>query len=123
MLRTRLTLSFALATILAVGITAAPNDAEACGCFSPPVPDPASSDAYAVNQQAEQIVFEQLDENTVRAHVLIRYAGDPASFAWIVPVPEVPELALSPIELFGLVDAQTGPILDVFEQSSRACEV
>ena len=59
-----------------------------------PPPDPPPGEvSYAVNQQAEQIIFEA-EPGWVTAHVLIRYAGDPAQFAWIVPVPEVPELAI-----------------------------
>ena len=72
-----------------------PQLAEACGCFSPPVPDPVAGDEFAVNQEAEQIIFEVPGDGTVTAHVLIRYQGKPSSFTWIVPVPSVPELALS----------------------------
>ncbi len=92
-------------------------DAEACGCLSPPVPDPVSEEAYAVNQQAEQIIFEVAD-GEVSAHVLIRYAGDPAQFAWILPVPVPPtELALSESVAFGLIDDSTAPVINVGRES------
>ena len=79
--------------------------AEACGCISPPA---VSEGEYAVNQQAEQIIFE-VEPGWVTAHVLIKYAGAPESFAWIIPVPEAPELAISPASAFGLLDQLTRP--------------
>ena len=88
-----------------------PNEAEACGCLSPPIPE-VSSEEYAVNQQSEQIIFE-VEGGFVTAHVLIRYAGAPESFAWIVPVPSVPELSLSETLAFGLLDTATEPLVSV----------
>ncbi len=87
-----------------------PPPAEACGCLSPPAP--VGDEEFAVNQQAEQIIFE-VEPGFVTAHVLIQYAGAPASFAWIVPVPTVPELSLSATGAFGLLDALTAPAVGV----------
>jgi MYXO-CTERM domain-containing protein len=87
--------------------------AHACGCLSPPA---VSEGEYAVNQRAEQIIFE-VEPGWVTAHVLIKYAGDPAKFAWIVPVPEVPELAISPLTAFGILDRATAPIVNVDVQN------
>jgi len=84
--------------------------AHACGCLSPPVP--IGDGAFAVNQSAEQIIFET-EPGWVTAHVLIKYAGDPAKFAWIVPVPEVPTLGISPISAFGVLDKLTAPNVTV----------
>lgn len=96
---------------------ASPSIADACGCFSPPIPMPGAVD-FAVNQQAEQIIFEvEPDGEHIVAHVLIRYAGDPTQFAWLVPVPSVPELELSFAETFGLIDAQTKPNVDVYTEN------
>jgi hypothetical protein len=67
---------------------------------------------YAVNQEAEQIIFEA-EPGWVTAHVMIRYAGDPAQFAWIVPVPEVPELGVSPVSTFALLDQLTAPQITI----------
>lgn len=94
----------ALCALLATTLLSA-RPAAACGCFSPPVP--TSIEGYAVNQLAEQIIFEVVDEDTVTAHVLISYAGDPASFAWLVPVPSVPELDISETMAFGILDQAT----------------
>ncbi|MDQ3338360.1 MAG: DUF2330 domain-containing protein [Myxococcota bacterium] len=96
--------------------------AEACGCLSPPA---VTEGDYAINQSAEQIVFE-VEPGWVTAHVLIRYAGDPSQFAWLVPVPEVPELGVSPSSAFGLLDRATAPITriqttDLCPRSEWAC--
>lgn len=97
----------ALVAVIAMGATLLGGEhvAEACGCLSPPA---VTEGDYAVNQRAEQIIFE-VEPGWVTAHVLISYAGAPESFAWIVPVPEVPELGLSPVSAFGLVDRLTAP--------------
>ncbi|HVK78111.1 MAG TPA: DUF2330 domain-containing protein [Kofleriaceae bacterium] len=101
------------AAAAAAAITAgAVRVAEACGCLSPPVPAPLGDEDYAVNQQAEQLIFE-VEDGWVTAHVLIKYAGAPEQFAWIVPVPEVPELSLSPTAAFGLLDRATAPQISV----------
>src|SRR5688572_20263142 len=97
-------LGFAVAVAVQVAYT---PPAHACGCLSPPA---VSEGEYAVNQSAEQIIFE-VEPGWVTAHVLIKYAGEPASFAWIVPVPEAPELGLSPASAFGLLDSVTEPII------------
>jgi hypothetical protein len=105
------------AAAVAATLLAAPAPrANACGCFSPPVPESVDDSGYAINQQAEQIIFE-VEEDHVTAHVSIRYAGDPESFAWIVPVPSVPDLDLSSAALFGLLDATTAPITNVRAES------
>lgn len=48
-------------------------------------------------------------DGTITAHVMIRYAGAPESFAWIVPVPSAPTLALSESSAFGAIDSRTRP--------------
>jgi hypothetical protein len=88
-----------------------PAPARACGCFTPPLPKPGMVD-FAINQQAEHIIFEvEPDGQHITAHVLIRYAGDPEQFAWIVPVPSVPELDISYGSAFGFLDQQTQPTI------------
>ena len=96
---------------LALGVVAALSGllghgvAQACGCFSPPV----SFDDFEISQQAEQIIFE-VDEaaGQVTAHVSIRYVGDPASFAWLVPVPNIVDVEVSEALLaFSLLDQTT----------------
>ena len=102
--------------LLALGLAAAAavqlvevRQARACGCLSPPA---VTEGDYAIAQASEQIIFE-VTPGWVTAHVLIRYAGDPAQFAWLVPVPEVPDLSISPVSAFGLLDAATAPQVSV----------
>ena len=94
---------------LAAALPLAPRDAAACGCVTP------AATSVSVNQQAEQIIFE-IDPGFITAHVLIQYAGDPSQFAWLVPVPSVPELGLSPPEVFALLDAVTSPQISVYDE-------
>lgn len=111
-------LQIAAAAVAACAVTLADvPTARACGCLAPPVPDPVNDDTFAVNQQAEQIIFETRD-GTTTAHILIRYAGDPAQFAWILPVPVVPDdLALSESVAFGLIDDASAPTVSVGRES------
>ena len=67
-------LATAVAGVLLVDVPRA----DACGCLSPPA---VSEGDFAVNQQSEQIIFE-VEPGWVTAHVLINYAGDPASFGY-----------------------------------------
>src|SRR5665647_486699 len=107
-----------LSLLIALGaLVADPRVSEACGCLSPPAVPVGD---YAVNQQSEQIIFE-VEPGWVTAHVLIKYAGKPESFAWIIPVPEVPELSLSPISAFGMLDRLTAP--DVGVNVENICPV
>jgi hypothetical protein len=103
----------ALALALAATLISDIPRADACGCLSPPA---VTEGDYAVNQEAEQIIFEA-EPGWVTAHVLIRYAGDPAQFAWLIPVPEVPELSLSPISAFALLDNLTAPDVTVDQEN------
>jgi MYXO-CTERM domain-containing protein len=109
----------AVALVAAASVTfAGLRVADACGCVSPPA---VTEGDYAVNQQAEQIIFE-VEPNYVTAHILIKYAGDPAAFAWIVPVPEAPEeMSISPAAAFGLLDDLTAP--DVAVTVENLCPV
>lgn len=117
--------AFAVVTAMLVA-TRGIRAADACGCLSPPA---VTSGEFAVNQEAEQLIFEVDPATTgwVTAHVLIKYAGAPDKFAWIVPVPEVPELGLSPTGAFGLLDQLTAPdvavqVEDICPRSAWACD-
>lgn len=108
----RVAIWLSLAAVLGT-LVGEPKVADACGCVSPPA---VTAGDYAVNQRAEQIIFE-VEPNWVTAHVLIKYSGKPESFGWLVPVPEVPELAISPISAFGLIDKATEPDITVDTQN------
>ncbi len=106
------------AAVCACVLAATESRAEACGCLSPPQPPPGGGEDISINQSAEQIIFE-VEEGFVTAHVLIQFAGKPDQFAWIVPVPSVPELGLSPESGFGFLDRQSRPDLSL--SGSDAC--
>jgi hypothetical protein len=89
------------------------SQALACGglfCSAPTLP---------VDQTGERIVFA-IDENAgkIEMHTQIAYEGPADKFAWLVPVPEVPELFLSTEALFTFLDRNTAPIFNL----SQICE-
>lgn len=89
------------------------SQALACGglfCSAPTLP---------VDQTGERIVFA-IDEEAgkVEMHTQIAYAGPAESFAWLVPLPTVPELFVSADELFTFLDRNTAPIF----QLQQICE-
>lgn len=87
---------------LAAAVGLAPAAASACGGFF--------CSATPVDQQAERIVFVQEDETTLRAIVEIQYQGDRTNFAWVVPVPSVPELDTFYPQAFQALDLATQPV-------------
>ena len=82
---------FALTLGLALAI---PNTASACGGFFCNPNEP-------VDQAGEDILFAvDTEAETVTVHVQIQYQGPAEEFAWVVPVPAVPEIELSTDALF-----------------------
>ncbi|MBK7584355.1 MAG: DUF2330 domain-containing protein [Myxococcales bacterium] len=72
-----------------------PRAADACGgtfCDSGP-------QAMPVDQSGENILFA-LDGTSVEAHVQIQYQGSADRFAWVVPMPEVPDVTVGSQPLF-----------------------
>ena len=61
-----------------------------------------------MNQVAENILFIQ-GEGTVTTHVQIQYSGTAADFAWVLPLPAVPELAVSHNQIFAQLQGATQP--------------
>ena len=98
-----------LVTLLAIGaatfgiaMTVQAKRAEACGCFAPPDP------SVPIVQAGERIVFEAKD-GIVTAHIQIQYSGSADDFAWLVPIPSVPEIGVGTSELFTQVINATQP--------------
>lgn len=90
-----------LASALGAGFALAPAAALACGGFF--------CNASPVDQQAERIIFVQEDSDTVTSYVEIVYQGEPEGFAWVVPVPSVPELDTWHAGGFNALDLLTQP--------------
>ncbi len=93
--------------------TFVPAAALACGglfCSVPPDPLVPSPPA-PVDQTAENIIFEVNDDDTITAHVQIAYTGSADDFAWIVPVPDVPDVAESDDAWFAALEGATRPVV------------
>jgi MYXO-CTERM domain-containing protein len=94
-----------LLTTMAGALAAfAPAAALACGGFF--------CSAQPVDQQAERIIFVENDDNTVTSYVEIQYQGEPEGFAWVVPVPSVPELDVWHSRAFSGLDNATQPAFE-----------
>lgn len=80
-----------------------PRDAAACGgCFVPTTERTVVTDhrmALAVSRE-RTVLWDQ-----------IRYSGDPAEFAWVLPVRGGAKLELANDELFTALDASTQPVV------------
>ena len=63
---------------------------------------------FPMDQVAENILFVQ-GEGTVTTHVQLLYSGKASDFAWILPVPSVPELAVSHNQIFTNLQFATRP--------------
>ena len=91
-------LAHSIPAVVAFALLGAPPDALACGgtfCDRPPAGQPA----MPVDQSGENILFVMANGH-VEAHIQIQYTGDPARFAWLVPVPAVPKVAVGSQQLF-----------------------
>ncbi|MCB9681770.1 MAG: DUF2330 domain-containing protein [Alphaproteobacteria bacterium] len=98
-----------------VGLTASPA-ALACGGFF--------CDAAApVEQAAERILFAIDDDTgTVEVQVQITYEGDAPEFAWILPVPKVPQLRTTVDDVFTRLSPPTRPTFNVSVEVEGTCK-
>lgn len=74
-----------------VTMTISPLRAAACGgtfCDGSPGQLP-----MPVDQTGENILFIQ-DGSAIEAHIQIQYTGEPQRFAWVVPIPAIPEFRI-----------------------------
>jgi len=74
-----------------------------------------------VDQTGENILFA-FDGEYVEAHVQIQYTGDPERFAWVVPVPAMPELSVGSQPLFLSLLNSTVPTFQI-SNSFAACDM
>ncbi|MGB5266129.1 MAG: DUF2330 domain-containing protein, partial [Polyangiales bacterium] len=84
----RFHLLLVLGTAFALAVFAQPMPAHACGGLF-------CSAAAPVNQAAERIIFSKNADQTVTAVVQIQYEGPSEEFAWVLPVPGIPEVKVS----------------------------
>jgi hypothetical protein len=88
--------------VLAVSALHSPRPVQACGGFF-------CSGSNPVNQAAERIIFVDHGDGRVTAVVQILYQGPTAQFAWVLPVPSLPEIGLSSNMAFQRLQAATNP--------------
>jgi hypothetical protein len=62
-----------------------------------------------VNQAAERIIFIDHDDDQVTAIIQIQYVGPSEKFAWVIPIPGDPEIAVSADLAFQRLDGATAP--------------
>lgn len=92
-----------------------PAPAHACGGFF--------CNTTPVDQSGEDIVFSvDEDKGEVTVHVQIAYQGAAEEFAWIVPVPQAPELVLSTDRLFQELAWRTQPRFNLEYKEIFRCE-
>ncbi len=101
-----MTARLALAALLSLVLSV--PAARACGGFF--------CTTFPMNQVAENILFVQ-GEGTVTTHVQLLYSGAASDFAWILPLPSVPELAVSHNDIFTRLQWATQPFFQLnFEE-------
>ena len=92
-----------------------PSEAAACGgfvCSQTPPPDTAPdtfTPGTPVNQSGESVIYAREPDGTLVMTVQIRYEGNTGDFAWILPVPVVPELAVGSDAAFDALRQRTEP--------------
>lgn len=104
----------ACAALGAAASLASPRPAHACGGFF-------CSSSMPVDQSGENIVFATGPDGTLETHVQIFYAGAAPRFAWIVPVPSIPEIALGTNALFTELDRATAPQFTTSSGTEGTC--
>ena len=109
-----------LAAVSALTLAAlVPTPAQACGGTFCDGPTPQQPTPMPVEQTGENILFV-VDGTHVEAHVQIQYSGNPNRFAWVVPVPRVPEIKAGSQPLFTNLLGATVPTFAT-QQSFATC--
>jgi hypothetical protein len=80
----------------------------------------SASDA-PIKQSSERILLVDNPDSTVTAVVQLEYEGAPDQFAWIIPVPGKPTVAISSSIVFQRLDAATAPQYWVEETIAGTC--
>jgi hypothetical protein len=72
-----------------------------------------------VVQSAERILFavDHIDSERTQMHVQIQYAGPPADFSWMLPVPHDTQFTLSTERLFTTLDSRFAPLFELTRET------
>lgn len=68
-----------------------------------------SSHGAVLKQSAERVILVDHPDSTITAIIQLRYAGPAQQFAWLVPVPGTPQVAVSSSVVFDRLEAATAP--------------
>lgn len=74
-----------------------------------------------INQAVERILFVKRNDGKMTTHVQIQFSGQKTDFAWILPVPSVPELGVSHNTVFQQLQFATQPTFQL-EWEESDCE-
>jgi len=85
---------------LVVVLSVSPGVAGACGGFF--------CSTVPVDQAGERIIFT-MDDTTVATYVQINYVGKAEDFAWVLPVPAVPQVDTAEMTMFRDLERLTTP--------------
>lgn len=80
-----------------------------------------STQSLQVNQAAERIIFSVNDDGTVTSVIQIMYQGAADKFAWVLPVPGVPEVAVSSDQVFTELQQLTNPTYTLTTTTEGTC--
>jgi len=103
----------AIAGISLLGVVLVTEPAAACGGLFCSATNP-------VNQAAERIIFAA-DGQTVSAVIEIQYQGPAELFSWVLPVPGVPDIAVSSKLALDRLQARTNPQYVLQTQFAGSC--
>lgn len=111
-MKLHLALSLSAAALVAgAALTVPSSPARACGGFF--------CSQVPVEQTGEQIIFGMHD-GKITAQILINYAGEAEDFAWLLPVPTMPEISLGSQQAFQSLGWRTQPTWTLDWQSQGA---
>jgi hypothetical protein len=99
----------------ALALIACPEPAHACGGLF-------CSASSPVNQAAERIIFSKNADQTVTAVVQIQYQGPSEEFAWVLPVPGIPEVNVSSDLAFTRLQQASNPQFNVTTVVEGRCK-
>ncbi len=100
--------------LLALSLLTPATPARACGGLF-------CSATAPVNQAAERIIFSKNADGTVTAVVQIQYEGPSEEFAWVLPVPGVPDIQVSSDLAFTRLQLASNPQYNLTTRIEGEC--
>lgn len=98
-----------MACLVASAVATTPAPAHACGGLFCSGGATTTTESLAVNQTAERVVFVDEGDGRVTAIIQILYEGEAERFAWLLPVPGVPQVQVSSTVVLDELQTATNP--------------